>query len=360
MDNPIDLLRPDSSFAFYRPGAQLLFWAEARVFGTHTGAYIAWNAFLHALVAFALFRFSLVVLRSRLVALAAALAFAAGIGHFGKQVLWASSGGAITSTLLIITGITGYEVLISRDSRSPPAWTAFVSACVLAPAFHEIGHLIPILTVIAWFLRAKTHDNSGGDADRMPRLTALLAASIALAASSAWWFLRAGIPEMQGVYGGVSRQFFAGLPKSIRYLGLMVIPVQATDVLPALFFRAVAQAAVPMQWFTGGIAGITGAMVAWRTRDYRIPFAFMLIMLAAIGTVAVPHGWLELRYTYFAAPWFSMFLAVAFIRTRHRRIAVAVTVLVLLSTLAVTWILEHKYDRSSSPVKHTESLYSDG
>ncbi len=113
--------------------------------------------------------------------------------------------------------------------------------------------------------------------------------------------------------------------------------------------------AFPMQWLVGGIAGVAGAVVAWRVRDYREPFAFTMIMLAAIGTVAVPHVWLELRYTYFAAPWFCMFLALVSLQVRHRRVAITAALLMIVCTITITWILEHKYDLSSTPARVSRS-----
>ena len=119
-----DLLKPGPDFAFYRPGALLLFWAQVRALGGSGGGYVVFNFIVHALNSILLILALKHLSFSPGARFLAGGLFVLGFAHYGKQVMWACSSGPLVSVLLITCALYLYlradagPVILRRPSQS--------------------------------------------------------------------------------------------------------------------------------------------------------------------------------------------------------------------------------------------------
>jgi hypothetical protein len=348
IDSVQEILVPSSDFAFYRPGAVLLFFLETRLFGVgNGGVYLVFNFLLHLsgslLLVYLLRRLSFAPWAA---ALAGGL-FVLGAGHYGKQVTWASAGGPLLAVLLVTVSLA----LGASEGKWRRA--AVVGIWILAPAFHEVGLTAPALTV-AW--RAAT--------GRSWKRFDLPAAALVVAVWVGVYFtIGSGYDSYKTLLWVLSR-----VPRMLfGYVGFMALPVQQSSDLmsqvvrgPAWVMDAVLLLSSVIRPAISALVVVAAAAAVWKgTSSVRFLFWWLFVALAPFCLVILPKGWLEPRYTYFAAMPFCA-LAAWLVEQRFSRAGKSLRALILAAivawsvmSIAVTRVLENKYDAESRDETNT-------
>lgn len=337
-----------NSFAFYRPGAWLLFAAEYALFGFQSGLYLLVNWLLHALNVWLAF---CVLVSLRITPFTAAIAtalFALGFGHYFKQIMWACTSGPLVAVTLSLVALYFSLRLVqssASDSSARRQGLSFAiptAACGLAPLFHEAALATPLLVTTLCSLRFRLGPRV------LLRQTGL-----------AWLFPLIWL----GVLAALSREYgdyetpWTGFPQAawlvFRYLGFMFFPLQATQLAPAFWIQIGLSVTVlvTLVWASWRGMTIARALAVW-----------LLLTLFPFGFVGLPGRWLEMRYLYHAAIPGCALIAVIFTyiarrSNRSRRVFLwgALTTVVL-GTIAFELVLEHKYDRYADSVLNREEL----
>ena len=331
-----DLLRPSPSFAFYRPGALLLFRLEYGLLGLAGGHYLVVNYLLHVSIAIVL----LGLLRAiRVHETAAALGtalFLVGFGHYAKQPMWACTSGPMASALLCLLAI---RFALRRtevpDAASHPrralAWSAaMLGALSLAPLFHEAGLVAPLLLLPILWPRGEKATGRG-----------ILVAFSALPAL-AWTLTLLALSRHYPAYRGAAPQILRVPVYLFRYLGFMLLPIQKSQLALTPYLQA---------GLSGAVVVASAGLVRRGPRSARLLVLWLYAALLPFCLIALPDGWLEMRYLYFAAApacGLAGMLAATLhekSRTAGRQLVVASACAVVIATLAFELVLEHKYDR---------------
>lgn len=327
-----DLVAPHSGIAFYRPGAWILFAAEYRLFAMHPGRYLAFNWVLHLVNALLLFA----VLRRagyrRDIAAWSAGLFVVGYGHFGKEVMWASTSGglaAVALSLVIVRLSLALSDPARKDRRQWPGPVVALLAFV-APAFHESALMAPFIALaLCW-------GAYGRGAVVVKRSRLWWTASAAL-----WLVVIAAMASTHGSITHAGHALAAAPVRIVRYTGLMALPIQNSDLL-ARFSPLLSTAAPVIQFLLGAAVIFAAWTAARRRRGAGALLAWILLALAPFSLIGVASHWLELRYVYLASMGFAALVA-RFLDARRTAVRYPLIAVVLLMTLSVTALLERKY-----------------
>ena len=342
-----ELVAPTQNFAFYRPGAAALFSLEHVLFGDRSGLYILANFLMHCGISLLLLRLLVMVGFGGLVAALAAGLYVVGVGSFGKQVMWASAGGGIAATLLVMAALVS---LVSStrggqlwSTRTIPGWIALA----VSPAFHEVGILAPVLIILFG------HPSGPAGTPNLDRRRLMLWYALLVFPAAVWASVRIALADSYAGYGtdmATPAGFFFNL---IKYPGFMLVPLQPSTALadaPSVL-EILAQ-------YSGALHGVIGlgvfiACVRAVVRgniQVKVLCAWLYLALFPYCLVALPEGWLELRYTYFAAIPLCALIAITVTRRLPKRIAIAIVILFVIQAALVQTVLERKYDSGRDSV----------
>jgi hypothetical protein len=326
-----DLLRSSSNFAFYRPAALVLFWAEHRLFDFWAGGYLVVNFLLHLANAWLLLRVLGRLGASAWVGNVATALFLLGVGHYAKQLLWACTSGGLAAVTVSLAGmlvvLDGAPTARSRPRRAVVlgVW----GLLFLAMALHEAALATPILVLLLWHHRG----------------TPWRHALVAFVPALIWIGLLAGLSHDHPAYGRAPLGALLAPLYVLRYPGFMLLPIQPEQSVLALPLQIALAAAM-----------LALAIALLRRRDPG-PAKFLVLWLYAAllpyGLITLPNWWLEIRYLYFAAMPFCALLALGLDAARRhpdarlRRMVVAATTVFVLSALALQLYIEHRGDQAS-------------
>jgi hypothetical protein len=334
------IFRPTAAFAFYRPGAIALFYMEHTLFGSSGGLYLLFNYLLHVAISLVAIRVFVVLGFTKPSALLAAGLFAIGLGHYGKQVMWASTSGPLVAILLSLFAFL-LAVRWGVDWRRKGRLAGIIALLFVSMTFHEAALLTPFLLVLViWCYKRERHP--GRDTLLVMSAPVLWGIVLVVVAGHYTSYARAGASATD-------------VPQYLlRYLGFMLVPLQGGGSVqsavpgPAEILRGVAGY---LQLFVGSIVfALIAALITWGGRTLRVLSAWVLIALLPFCFVALPKHWLELRYVYYAsipacglialgaeAMWTS--------RDRRRRmVVVALAIAVTVGAASIVRMLERKYD----------------
>jgi hypothetical protein len=344
------VLAPHAEIPFYRPGGFTLFWAEYGVFGLAGGRYLIFSYVLHLLTALAAWAlFARLGLRRAAAALGAGL-FLLGLGHYGKQVMWACTSGSLMAVLLSVLAMLAWTAHLERERGG--GWllaTGAGLAAGLAPTFHECGLMAPVLLgLLAVYLR-------GGR--RLLRADALAVTALPLLAWVFLVLLRSG--------GHALGQPLAVLRRLILYPGMALLPLQPSDSVVGLtpWMGRLGHLVAAAHLVLGAlvIGWIIFAHVRRLPSGIRLLSIWILVALAPYALVPLPAGWLELRYLYFAAVPISGLMAAGLVwlasGSRLRwAVSVGLGLGLAVMTVAATAVLERSYDRKGRDQLNLERL----
>jgi hypothetical protein len=345
----LDSLRPSPDFAFYRPGALVLFRLEHSIFGRNSGAYIVFNFLIHLASSF------LVLLVMRRIrpfrgseATAAGL-FLLGLGHYGKAVMWACCIGQLVSITLSLAGILlslrwagcGSEEDGSCGERGSGYYLflaiVFMTAAVL---FHEGAIITPVVALLA--VLACRHS---GRFRGLGRVTLLL-----LPVPLSFVIYRSIFPAYPAY--GLDAAFLSQVPVYlIRYSGFAVVPLQKTGIIvaPSILQRLIGFA--PQLHYIAGVLllAVFGYLAAFSRKRVWILSVWFPAAILPFTLIVLPEGWLQLRYLYHASIPLCGLAAAGFHRLSSSRgmvsrtIAIVLLLLAVLSTSALVLLLERHY-----------------
>ena len=342
--SPLALFAAQADIAFYRPLALALFALEYRLFGLTGGLYLAFNVLLQAAAA----GLGLLLLRrlglGPLAAGAAAVAFFAGVFHFGKEVTWACTSGGLLGLALLLGALLLAELPAEPARRRRPlARTAVLVAIALAaPFFHESGLLIGPLVLLRRLLAGRP----------VRRADWALGALLFLPALALWIWATgaAGMDTAQTTLTGGGLPVV--LPRYLRYFGLALLPVQVAGLDPALATSGARLLSLAQLALGALVAAACSARLATRRAPagQRFLAAWALTALLPYALIPVPRGWLELRYLHGAALPLAALAAAALAAARpgwRRWTAGALAAAFVVAALGIGVALERKYDREA-------------
>lgn len=349
--SPVNLVEHIPHFTFYRPGALLLFWVEYHVFGLrHPGAYIGLNLFIHVLSTLLLVA---LLVRMKIGLPAACLAgglFAVGFGHYGKEVLWACTGGGLLAVLMVLAVLWLTATYVQTPAASRASQRLRILAAgglmLLAPTFHEMGLMAPVLVVtLVWALHGRTGTGAGRVTGRIDRSILISVALPLLVWIPAYAFLQTTHEAYHH-----SPEAIPAMPSAlVRYLGLMVIPIKGSTLIPGQ--PPLVRWLLSVSHVLHRVVGITmlalsALLLLLGSRTTKFLVVWLYVALLPFCLVGVPEQWLELRYVYFAAaPLCALFASgLAGLGRRRRSAAIALVVLAGFMAAYVTSTLERKYD----------------
>jgi hypothetical protein len=328
---------------FNRPGAQVAYYLEYRLWGLRSQGYAADTIALHALSAMMLYLLLLGLVGAGPAA-GAGLLFAAGLGSYGKAVLSGASMGDMLAAVFLL-GTCHAAAAAARASTPAGRWLgpwAVAAVLALGLACKEAAIMAWIVAAgLVWLVRPGWRN---------------LARVLAPAALVVVAYLAAQVLAGSGVAHSLRRDpgVFLALPTQAVRLGtLMFLPVLPGSTLleraPGLvrdWVAAIHAARPVLGWITLAAA----AWVAWRGRGVvRWLLASCFLLLLPFGLVPMVGDWLELRYTYLPSLMFCALVALAIRWLWARRapavrwLTAAVLVLAVASDLALIRGLAAKY-----------------
>ncbi len=332
------IFRPSAGFAFYRPGAIALFYMEHMLFGSSGGLYLLFNYLLHVAISLLAIRVFVALGFTKLSALFAAGLFAIGLGHYGKQVMWASTSGPLAAVLLSLSALL-LAVRWGVDWRRKGRLAGIISLLLVSMTFHEAALLTPLLLgVVIWLYKRGGH----------PGRDTLLVMS----ASVLWGVVLAVVAGHYASYGRAGAAAIDVPQYLLRYLGFMLVPLQGESVHSAVPgpVEILSGVAGYVQLFVGSIVfALVAALITWGGTTLRVLSAWVLLALLPFCFVALPKHWLELRYVYYASIPACGLIALGAEamwthRGRRRAVMVALAVAVTVGTAFIVRMLERKYD----------------
>jgi hypothetical protein len=361
-ESPKEFFHTSERFAFYRPGALILFWSEYRLLGVEdAGAYLRMNFRFHIILTACLLGLFRRLGASWNTTLLAGGLFAVGLGHYGKQVMWASTGGSLFAMLLVVCAVWLAAGYMGIPANSPPtqpfkkygllAGTGILM--MIAPAFHEVGLTASFLTVALLWLWGGT-----------PPARRWLLVPVVLTVI-AWALIYVAVARGYETYQSAADAVLRAPVILFRYLGFMLLPIQESSLVygqPA-----------PVRWLLGiagplhvilGAAVVAGSVYLLLRGSRRAKFLVVWLYVALIPFcfIGLPEGWLELRYVYFAAAPLCALISTEllprfFERGRAwRAAAIALTVLATTMSVFVTVTLERQYDAQSRSPTNQQRL----
>ena len=362
-ESPKELFHTSERFAFYRPGALVLFWGEYRLFGVEdAGAYLRMNFRIHIILSACLLGLLRRLGATWNTTLLAGGLFAVGLGHYGKQVMWASTSGPLFAILLVVCAVwqaAGYMGIMTNSPPTQPAkkYGLLAGASILmmiAPAFHEVGLTAPFLTVaLLWVWGGKT-----------PGRRWLLAPSVLTVV--VWAMIYGAVSGGYETYQSAVDAVLRAPVVLFRYLGFMLLPIQESSLVhgqPATV-RSLLGIAGPLHVILGA-AVVAGSVYLLLRGSRRAKFLVVWLYVALIPFcfIGLPEGWLELRYVYFAAAPLCALISTELLERLYKRgrarrgLAVAMVVLATAATVFVTVTLERQYDAQSQSPANQQRLH---
>jgi len=313
-----DLLAPSPAFAFYRPGAILLFALESRCFGANAAGFLGFNIVLHLMNASLLVSVLQRLGLSRRVAIWSGTLFALGVGHYGKEVLWACTSGGLMAVTSILVALRG-----SLASSTRRGLLLVSMGILLAPLLHEIGLVAPVLVV-------------AGLATRPGFRRSLRFVPLLFLPAVVWVALLRTMSASHPAYE-LGPNLVRAPWMILKYLGFMAVPLQDSQIGVAPWMRAAASLAL-----------LASSVWAWRrgSAASRLLAAWPYVVLAPFALVPMPDGWFEMRYLYLAAVPYCVLLAMLTTGALHRtagaiRMVIATAVV---CTLVLEWEMERRWD----------------
>jgi hypothetical protein len=356
------ILKPSPGFAFYRPGAIALFYFEYGLFGLNGGLYLAFNFLLHVVISIVAMRALTAIGVSRHATVFAGALFVLGVGHYGKQVMWASTSGPLLSiviTLLTLMLTIRWMEYVRRSGdhgllRDPPAFPLGVFLLLLVnPLFHEASLFTPLfLAIVVWLNRTPRSVNSWS---RM---------ALVFSPTVVWLLAVIFLARTHTAYEKIPDTLFEAPQVFLRYLGFMLFPVQSSDVAMSLPrpVSALVGVAEYVQLFAGTLVAVALAIALLRgRRPIQILTVWLIVAVVPASFVEIPERWLELRYLYYAAIPFCALLSYVFMEMfrrgqRWRAAGVAVFIATTVATSALLMLLERRYDEQSRLRANTERV----
>lgn len=339
-----------TGFAFYRPGAMAVFKIEHVLFGARSGAYIVFNYLLHVVISLGM---CLVLRRMGLGARGAWFAgglFVLGVGHYGKEIMWACTSGGLVSVILSLAALWIMFRWLESDRRERlgneaarfryPLGTAI--ALGIAPLFHEASlWTVPVVLAAALIYGPRSWRA------RIRRFAPAVLVYLVWAA-----VFRIASNEYPAYRIGWEALIETPL-RLVRYIGFMAFPAQKTAIAPLpRFIDAISGIASYAQLAVGVLGVIVLTALVFRGRlSLRMLSLWVVLWLLPFSVVRVPGSWLELRYVYCASIPYCGLLGHGFdvLGRRQggtsrwlRRLAVAGLVC---ATVVLILLLERHYDR---------------
>jgi hypothetical protein len=288
--------------------------------------------------------------------------FVLGVGHYGKQVMWASTSGPLLSiviTLLTLMLTIRWMEYVRRSGdhgllRDPPAFPLGVFLLLLVnPLFHEASLFTPLfLAIVVWLNRTPRSVNSWS---RM---------ALVFSPTVVWLLAVIFLARTHTAYEKIPDTLFEAPQVFLRYLGFMLFPVQSSDVAMSLPrpVSALVGVAEYVQLFAGTLVAVALAIALLRgRRPIQILTVWLIVAVVPASFVEIPERWLELRYLYYAAIPFCALLSYVFMEMfrrgqRWRAAGVAVFIATTVATSALLMLLERRYDEQSRLRANTERV----
>lgn len=340
------VLSPGPEFAFYRPGSVALFALEHAGFGRHSGFYIAFNYILHAGIAVLVF-LALRRLYGRDAAAVASALFLVGLGHYGKQVMWACTSGPLMSTGLCVAAIlvllrgaeplsTEKVVIHNQASRTMVA----VGLLAFAMLFHEAALAMCAIGALLVVTDAP-------DRQRWKHAVPFLALPVA---ALALWLTQT---RQAGYHAVPPGEAIVNAPvQLVSYLGFMLMPLQPTALVDGARTAYVLAHVAPVARTVLGIAMLVALLyiVVRRHGTVRLLALWLLVAMLPYTVLRSPTHHLDLRYLYPASIPFCALAVMVLISLRDRGsvtrlMAGAITILAVAGSAALQLILESRYDQ---------------
>ena len=346
-------MAPTEHIAFFRPASVALAFAEYKLFGLQSGLYLAFNYSLHLAVSLLTIKILLELGFGRFVATLAGTLFLLGYGHYGKPVMWASSGGSLSAVLLSLLAILLALRWMKREgdpkgalggARRRGDLVLIAGMSLLAMLFYEGALLTPILIVFVLAV------HPGREAIRKPSRLLLLFMPVIL-----WTLIAMLVSRVHPQYENIMAATHVPI-YFVKYCGFIAVPMQESATLPPAFhWLAAAFRHAHGTLLTVGVMVLVLVTTAAVKGSWKIRILAVWLFLAILPFtfVKLPSGFLELRYVYYAAIPFCGLAACAFQRLvsgRSRCVeagAIVVLVGISISTTAVVHLLEQKYDAES-------------
>jgi hypothetical protein len=294
---------------FSQPLLQLVFMLEYRAFGLDYGGYVAVNLVLHGLNAFIVYMLvNMLFYRPRL-ALLAAVMFALGVGHYGRNLL---SVGGQENLLLATLHLTVLYLFIRNDyRRKGELWSPYF---ILGIVIYSLTGLTKAstLSLLGCIVAYKAFFYS--KRERRPvfsnDLLVFLVLGLLFQIGQARWGFRG--PTVVSEIEGPLVYTYLSLINIFRYLILMVFPLQessllrqAGDVVQTLFdLRVVIRTLLTIYVISFSFFGFV-----FGSRPLRFFIAWTYITLIPFSAQTPGAEWLNLTHLYLASLGFCVVLA---------------------------------------------------
>lgn len=339
---------------FSQPLLQMAFLGEYMLFGFDPGPYLAVNLVFHALNACLVYLLVNMLFARPPLALLAALLFAVGVGSYGKALL---SVVQLEILLLAFFHLLVLYLFIRNDYRAEgrvtsPYFLGGVLIYILA-GLTKASTLSLLGCLLAYKVFFYSHR-------RRPVFSTDLIVFLALGVLFQIGQARYGYqgPTVMVTDSGPVSYTWISIKNVFRYIALMILPMQESDLLHAAgpvvqsvfevrrFFYPILMLGVVSFSFFGFVFG---------SRPLRFFIAWTYIVLIPFSGIAADGRWLNLKHLYLASLGFCVVLAAATIGTfnllrarRWRRyLTFTVPVLYIAGTLALTYRLDARNDAVS-------------
>jgi len=287
-------LRPSSDFTFYRPGTLILFRLVYGFFGRNSGAFIAFNFILHVTISLLVLLLLGKLFSSRILATLGAGLFLVGFGHYGKVVMWACCCGQLTSVMLSVAGILASLSWV--ENRGGHGSRRLLAAAILlmtsAGLFHESAIVTPAVAAIAVLAGRSRGDPTGRGSIALLLLPVLPLLLMNLILSST-----------RPVYQPGAERLLHVPVYLVRYAGFSIVPLQKTGMVPVSPLLIRLFGAAPVLHLAAGSALLAamGFLAVFRRKGLRTLGIWFPLAVLPFTLIAMPEGWLQLRYLYLAS-----------------------------------------------------------
>ncbi len=350
---------PSQSFSFYRPGAISLFYLEFKLFHLNSGLYLVFNYVLHLLISIVYMKVLLAMRFDRWIAALAASIFILGVGHYGKQIMWACTSGPLFAVLLTLISLL---ILLRWLGNSIPAngsdhhnsarsHLLILLLLLISPLFHGLALFTPVLLLVTIWVYP---------GERRSRVVSMV--PFIVVPPVIWLILLALLSKAYASYGNVPAQLLGSPAYLIRYLGFMLFPVQESQLVAGTglgFLWPLIRLDPYLHIMIGALILLIILLILLKGKNnLRILAVWLPIAIIPFTFIQMPQSWLELRYIYYASIPLCGLLAHAMIhfgiRQNKALRAAAISILLVACACSVILItlLANKYDEMS---KHPQN-----
>ena len=230
---------------------------------------------------------------------------------------------------------------------------------VLAPSFHEICMIAPLLAA-ALFILYRNRRKTGRIVDRI-----FLPLTPAIIAAASWAIIYTSIVGLYDDYSHAANTFEKVPTFFFRHLGFMFFPVKPSSLFegPMRQISWLLQVSGLLQAIIAiAIIAVSLYLLIRGNRTSRFLVVWFHLALLPFCLVEMPKDWLELRYLYCAAMPACALIAIALselllARGGWRRwAAIAITTMAAVMAVCVTVILESKYDSQGRDESNTRRM----